>query len=70
MSRVLSFNRLLLGLSAVGALAGMMLALSAREAQAAKGGGYTCASPSSCTAGSYSCSVLCYPAYGCQCTIS
>jgi len=67
MSRVLSFNRLLLGLGVAGALAGGMLALGAREAQAAKGGGgYSCASPSSCAAGNYTCQVTCMPTF-CMC---
>ncbi len=75
MSRTRSFGRLLLGAGLMSALAGMLLGLDARNSQAQDqlidgdgSGRWTCATPSSCTAGSFNCVVRCDDR-GCVCSI-
>ncbi len=71
MLRILSFKQWVLGCGVAGALAGAMLALSGQAAHASTlakctcsctisgSGSYTCGSPNSCAAGSYTCDAHC-----------
>lgn len=69
MSRSLAFGRWLVGLCIAGALAGALLGLAQRSAEATVTsctctitgtGHYTCLSPQACTGGSYKCAAI-YP---------